>query len=235
MKEPELIGVGIGPGGPGLLTMNGIKAITEADVVFAPKARNAERSIAADIVSRAGLNTGTFRELIFPMSRENSVLSSAWEAAAEPVTEALARGKQAVFITLGDPSVYSTWIYLRRAVKSLRPDTRFAVVPGIMAANAAAALLGVPLVEGSEGMGLLPLPDPVQKLDDYLALFDRLVIYKIGSRLPELARWVEERCLGDAAYLVVAAGQERERSGPLLSVAETSPGYLSLAVIGRIT
>lgn len=227
-----LTGVGVGPGSPGLLTLEGARVLAEADVVFAPAPRERAISLAAEIAAGAGMDASKVRTLAFPMSRDREILSEAWREAAIPVAEALDAGLRAAFPTLGDPSVYSTWIYLRRAVESLRPEADLRVVPGIMAAAAAAARLGVPLVEGDERLALLPLPDRVEELDAFLPLVDRLAVYKIGARLPELARWTAERGLDADARLVVGVGLEREKAGMLAELAAQAEGYLSAALIG---
>jgi len=226
-----LYGIGIGPGDPGLVTLAAARALAAADVVFAPTARIKDGSLAASIAIGAGADAAKMVELRFPMSRDGAELERAWLAAAEPVAAALDAGKAAAFITLGDPGVYSTWIYLRRAVLSLRPGTETVTVPGVMAANAAAARLGRALVEGDEALALLPLPDPVAALDPLLALVDTIAVYKIGSRLGELAAWAAERGLDDGADLVVGVGLERERAGRLAELAATAEGYLSVAVV----
>ena len=227
----ECIGIGVGPGDPELLTLRAVRELAEADLIYTPAARIKEQSLAAQIARGAGLDAAKVRELVFPMERDPEVLSEAWRIAAEPVAASLDQGLRVAFLTLGDPSVYSTWIYLRRALESRRPGTRFAVVPGIMAANAAAARLGVPLTEGSERLVLLPLPDPVEKLDAYLSLTERLVIYKIAGRLGELATWTLGRGLEKNAHLVVGVGLDRERAGLLADLAPSVDGYLSVAVI----
>lgn len=232
MKTAELTGIGVGPGAPELLTLEAAGRIATADRVYVPTPKTGSRSLAEEIALPSGLDPAKVRSLEFPMSRDKAVLETSWQAAARPLVRDLEDGLTLVFLTLGDPSVFSTWIYLRRAVETLRPETRIGVVPGIMAANAAAARLGIPLVEGEERMVLLPLPEPAEKLDAYLALAERLVIYKIGARLNDLAEWVRTRDLGDGAFLAVAVGQEREKAGPLLDLAPGAEGYLSLAVIG---
>lgn len=231
LRSADLVGVGVGPGEPSLLTLAGAQVLQEADVVFAPTPRGGDRSLAAQIAAGVSLDLNKVVELAFPMTRSPDALTAAWERAAAPVVEAIAAGRRAAFVTLGDPSTYSTWIYLRRAVEASRPGVRCVVVPGVMAAAAAAARLGVPLAEGDERFLILPLPDPISELDKFHGLVDRLVVYKIGSRLGELARWVEERGLSRGARLAVGVGLERERIGHLVDLAATAEGYLSVALI----
>ncbi len=87
-------------------------------------------------------------------------------------------------------------------------------------------------MEGDEGLVLLPLPDPVETLDAFLPLVDRLVIYKIGGRLHDLARWVKMRGLEADARLVAGVGQSRKMAGELLDIAAKAEGYLSVGLIG---
>jgi precorrin-2/cobalt-factor-2 C20-methyltransferase len=105
------------------------------------------------------------------------------------------------------------------------------VIPGIMATNAVAARIGFSLVEADERMLVLPLPSPVKELDGYRGLVDCVVLYKIGSRLDELAEWVRGRNLDSRAHIVVGAGLPRERCGLLTEMGPDVTGYLSVAVI----
>ncbi len=231
-RGADIVCLGVGPGEPGLVSAKATALMDAAELAFAPVARNGENSLAASIALAAGLDGKKLVPIVFPMERDAATLEAAWLAAAAPVREALDSGRRCVFLTLGDPALYSTWTYLKRALEKLRPGTTFGSVPCVMAANAAAALLGRPLAEGSERLALLPLPEPAVNLDAYLPLVERLVVYKIADRLPELAAWVRSRGLGGGADLVVAAGLPgRERSGPLLELAEEANGYLSLAII----
>lgn len=231
-----LYGIGVGPGDPGLMTIKAARLVgsvsASGGVVFAPAAKAGARSLAAEIAAGAGIAAapGGFIELDFPMTRDPGELALAWRAAARPVIEVLDSGRDAAFLTLGDPGVYSTWGYLRAAIHSLRPNVAMETVPGVMAMNAAAACLGRVLVEGGERLLLVPLPERVDELDSFLGLVDTIAVYKIAGRLGELAAWVAARGLD--AGLVVGAGLGRERSGDLVGLAGAgAEGYLSAAVI----
>lgn len=230
----ELYGVGVGPGDPGLLTIEAARVLAAVDLVFAPAPRDGAESLAAEIAREAGVNMSALRLASFPMSRDPGELRDAWAASARLVTEELARHKSVAFITLGDPSVYSTWTYLRRAVEAQRPGTSIRVLPGVTALSAAAAGLGLPLVEGDERLALLPLPERVSDLDAFLPLVDALGIYKIGPRLGELAAYLRSKGLESSSYLATGVGLARERLSPFIDVG-TRPGqtegYLSLALV----
>jgi precorrin-2/cobalt-factor-2 C20-methyltransferase len=229
--DRELVGVGIGPGDPGLITLRAAEIIRQAELVIAPAASRGDASLAAAIIAAAGLKPRALLELEFPMVREEARLAQAWQEAALPILSAMDAGKTVAFITLGDLSLYSTWTYCKRAVLNARPNTRIGSVAGVMAANAAAAALGLSLAEKDERMAIVPLPDPTDRLDALLGLIDRIVVYKIGSRLGELAAWAESHKL--EASVACAVGQSgRERLGSLHALAALGvEGYLSLAII----
>lgn len=229
--DAELIGIGIGPGDPGMVTLEAARVLGQVDVIFAPTAPTKERSLAADIARDAGADASKIRPLPFPMTRDKSALTDAWSKAAAEVIRAMDAGSRVGFITLGDPSVYSTWIYLRRAVEHDRPGTRIAVVPGIMAMTAAAAAAGIGLVEGDERLALVPLPKSLDDLAALVPLFPLLVVYKIGGRLAELAQWLRAHDLTEGAWLVSGVGLERERVQRFMEQPQTEDGYLSVALI----
>jgi precorrin-2/cobalt-factor-2 C20-methyltransferase len=227
----ELYGIGVGPGDPGLLTLEAARVLSAVDVVFAPAPRSGASSLAWDIARAAGADRAELRLLSFPMSRDSGELGDAWAESAREVAAELDREKKAAFVTLGDSSIYSTWTYLRRALERERPGTSITVIPGITALGAAAARLGIPLVEGDERLALLPLPAHIAELDAFLPLVDALGIYKIGSRLGELAAYLRSCGLEASSHLAVGVGLTRERMASFTEAASDADGYLSLAVV----
>jgi precorrin-2/cobalt-factor-2 C20-methyltransferase len=227
----ELYGLGVGPGDPGLLTLEAARVLASVDLVFAPAPRSGESSLAWEIACAAGAGEAELRLLSFPMSRDATELSASWAEAARQVAVELDRGRTAAFVTLGDSSIYSTWSYLRRELLALRPGTSIATLPGISALGSAAAKLGIPLVEGDERLALIPLPARLDELDFFLSLVDTLGIYKIGARLRELGAYLRSRGLETSSHLAVGVGLPRERLGSFAVAAEGADGYLSLAIV----
>ena len=48
---PELVGIGVGPGDPDLLTVKAVKAIQNADVIMCPASKEDRPSIALSVVN----------------------------------------------------------------------------------------------------------------------------------------------------------------------------------------
>jgi precorrin-2/cobalt-factor-2 C20-methyltransferase len=195
-----LIGVGVGPGDPELLTMKGLRALREADEVFVPVGDTGEVG-RAEATVRAYLEEGCIRRLLFALSDDPEARERNWQNAAREVTAALREGKTCAFATIGDPNVYSTFTYLARTIRQDLPELEVETVPGITAMQDLASKSGVVLMEGDERLALLPFTVGAAALSEALEGFETVVCYKGGGRLGEVLRTAEEAGrLGDAVY-----------------------------------
>jgi precorrin-2/cobalt-factor-2 C20-methyltransferase len=186
----RLVGIGVGPGDPELVTARALRVLREADVVFAP-AVQPEVPGRAESIAAAALPGLALERLVFAIGGDGAERARAYEAAAERVVTALdgARpGATVAFVTLGDPNVYSTFSGLARAVRARRPGAVVETVPGIMAFQDLAARSGVVVLEGSERLLRVSLAEGPEALD---GAFDdartAVVVYKGGRHLPEVA------------------------------------------------
>jgi precorrin-2/cobalt-factor-2 C20-methyltransferase len=227
-----LYGIGIGTGDPGLITVKGLELLRSANTVFVPAGKKTDDSLAGKILESAGIEKSRQVKLVFPMSKDRLELEAEWIKTAETVAASLKQDSIAAFVTLGDPSVYSTWIYLRRALQTTYSEVSCRVVPGIQTMNVAAGLLDVPLVEGKERLALVPAPDTMEELDPLFPLFDTVVFYKVGKRLEQLCRFITEKGCADRAYFVQRAGLEGEvTAAGLTAIPEEATGYLSVMIV----
>lgn len=231
----RLVGVGVGPGDPDLLTIKGREALRRADVVFVPVARGGgpsdedELGYAERVVRTHVPYSTPVRRLVFdldPAQRE-----AAWNAAGEVVAAVVSEGDTAAFATIGDPNVYSTFSRIARVVRALAPGTTIETVPGITAMQDLAARSGTTLVEGDERLALLPFTAGENALREALDRFETVVCYKGGRRLPDVLRLVREADRIEG--LVYGAGLgltgEEIRRAPFLP---RGPGpYLSTVIV----
>ncbi|WP_409069524.1 cobalt-factor II C(20)-methyltransferase [Clostridium sp. FAM 1755] len=150
-KYGTLYGIGVGPGNEDLLTIRAVKILESCDVVIAPTAREDGESIALN-TAKNFINTKAEIHLkYFPMKKEKE--SEIYEN-YRFMEKLLSEGKNVVFLTIGDPFVYSTYIYLLEYMKN--HNLNIETVPGITSFCAAASLVGQTLVIGEEPLLILP-------------------------------------------------------------------------------
>ncbi len=198
-----IYGVGIGPGDPGLLTLNAVEVLQAASAVVAPAPRAGAESLALRIAAPhlpAACEVHTVR---LPMTEERAALQVAWDEAATQLVR-LAEAGPVAFITLGDALLYSTWSYVLASLRRLAPEVATATIPGITAMAACAAVVGRPLAEGREPLLLWP-DAPPSDAAALLALAPNVVFMKADRHLAALAA-LAESC-GAEAVAVRRASQ----------------------------
>ena len=148
-------GVGVGPGDPELMTQKAIRLIRENDVIAVP-GQDAKVSVAYRIAA-AMVPELAQKELVpvpMPMTRDKERLRKAHVEGARLIESYLNQGKNVVYLTLGDPSIYGSFSYLQRLL--LSDGYPVETVPGVPSFSAAAARLNLPLVEGDEPLHVAP-------------------------------------------------------------------------------
>ncbi|WP_406380678.1 precorrin-2 C(20)-methyltransferase [Streptomyces sp. NBC_01618] len=227
----RLVGVGVGPGDPELVTVKGVNALRAAAVVVVPVMDTGERGraeatvlhyVAADKVVRVvfALNERTDRA-----RRE-----AAWDAAGERVAELLLTHGSVAFATIGDPNVYSTFTYLAHTIGELLPGTAVETVPGITAMQDLAARSGAVLTEGTEPLTLVPVTAGAAVLKDALEGPGTVVAYKFGRLAAEVATALRETGRTEDAVWGSALGLPEESIRPAAELAEGPLPYLSTLI-----
>ncbi|MCI8512731.1 MAG: precorrin-2 C(20)-methyltransferase [Lachnospiraceae bacterium] len=201
----KLYGIGVGPGDPELMTIKGLRLLKAAEVIAIPAA-DKESCMAYRIARRAALEIEE-RELLcvdFPMTKDPAVLLESHERAAEMLARALDTGKTVAFLTLGDPTVYSTYLYIHKKLAARGYETE--IVNGTPSFCAAAARLSAGLGEGAEAIHILPGSYPIE---EGLALSGMKVLMKSGRQLGKVKEQLVAR--GEKARMVENCGMDGER------------------------
>ena len=234
MKWGVLYGIGVGPGDPELITVKGARILSECRRVFVPKSPIAIQSLALTIASRYLGADACVQELVFPMTADPEELSGHWNESAREVAAALETGEDACFLTLGDPFLYSTYIYLLRALRTRAPGVEVVTVPGVPAFMAAAALTEFPVGEAKEPVTILPTADDLEGIRQSLKKAGTLVLMKIGKRLGEILNLLEEAGAIERSVFVARVGMKEQRVEPDLGkLRQEGPdaGYLSIILV----
>ena len=137
----KLFGVGVGPGDPELLTIKAVRVIKEADIIFTAASTKNRYSLAVEIATPYISPSTRIEKLSFPMTKDEKEVETAWIHNAKQIAEQLKKGKNAVFLTLGDPTTYSTFGYILKKMECIMPQADIETIPGITSFHAASARL----------------------------------------------------------------------------------------------
>ncbi|WP_406328956.1 precorrin-2 C(20)-methyltransferase [Streptomyces sp. NBC_00203] len=211
----KLIGVGVGPGDPELVTVKGVNALRTAEVVVVPVMDTLERGRAEATVLHYVPEEKVVR-VVFALNErsDRGRREAAWDAAGARVAELLKKHAVVAFATIGDPNVYSTFTYLAHTIGELVPGTRIETVPGITAMQDLAARSGAVLTEGTEPLTLVPVTAGAEVLKDALNGPGTVVAYKFGRQAQEVAEALRETGRIDDAVWGSALGLEEESIRP---------------------
>lgn len=232
MSGKTLVGVGVGPGDPELVTVKAVRILREADLVLVPVLDAGEQG-RAEATVRAHVKHDRIRRVVFALNEraDRARREVAWDAAAAEAAGAFSAGAEVVaFATIGDPNVYSTFTYLAATVRLLVPCLAVATVPGITAMQDLAARSGIVLCEGRETLALLPLTAGMPAFREALADHDTVVGYKSGRHLPEVLAAVRDAGRLDGAVHGASLGLPGEDVRPAAEVTGPAP-YLSVLLV----
>jgi precorrin-2/cobalt-factor-2 C20-methyltransferase len=174
------IGIGVGPGDPELLTVKAVKALKTVDVLCVPKPHEDKPSMALGMISSILAERSRpieILELVFPMVKDEFSNRKMWTENAAVVASRAKRGDVA-FITLGDPMLYSTFLYLYEYVRENYPKVKLQIIPGVTSVTAAAASAKLPLAEKDEVVSIVPSDLNPAVIEETARSADNLVFMK---------------------------------------------------------
>lgn len=159
----KLYGIGTGPGASDLLTIRAVNTMKNASIIFAPN--NKGKNMALDTAKEYIQD----KEVVFIDFPMGSVNSDDYIHAAHIIYDKIPNEQSGVFLTIGDPMIYSTFIYVMDLLKG--KDIEIEIVPGIPSFVAAAAASKSPLtVKGDTFLLLDEFDDSLLDKADSFAL-----------------------------------------------------------------
>jgi len=228
---PRLIGVGVGPSDPELITARAVATLGDADRVFA--ASTAPDAIGrAEAVVRTAAPEVAVDRLVLDIGGDAAARSASLAAAATTLVEALDTGSVVAFSTLGDPNVYSTFPAVATLVTNLRPSVPITTIPGVMAFQELAAETGTVLAQDGEHLTVTVAAGDPSSLDALLDDADHTVVmYKGGRHLPSVASSLRDRDRLEGAVLGEMLGLPGGRCVAVATVADRPASYLATVVV----
>jgi precorrin-2/cobalt-factor-2 C20-methyltransferase len=231
----KIYAIGVGPGDPELLTRKAERILRSVPVICAPTAGPADSSYALSIIEPLlDLKRQEVIIQVFPMRKDQAGLDEFWETAAVGVAERVRRGSDVAFITIGDPFIYSTFLYIYRIFREKYPDIPVEVVPGVSSINAAAIAAGIPLGQASERIAIIPAAFQEKDLLKVLSDFDTVVLMKVSRVFDGIYALLKELGLEKKCAFVSRVGTpEEEVVFELESLLGRKLDYLSMLIMKK--
>ena len=217
-------GVGVGPGDPELMTLKAVRLIRENRVIAVP-GKVPKETTAYQIAVQAVPELAD-KELVpvyMPMVKDRKRIDEEHRKGAELLKTYLDQGKNVVFLTLGDPTIYCTFSYLQHYLEA--DGYPVELVSGITSFCAAAARLGLPLAEWDEPLHVVPA---VHKTGDKLEKNGNYVLMKSASHMKEVKDLL--RASGRKVSAVVNCGMDNEAIYRSADEIPDDAGYFSLII-----
>ena len=226
--QGKLYGVGVGPGDPELLTLKALRLIKENEVIAVP-GKEIQASVAYQIVKGAyeELDEKTLIPVAMPMTKDPQVLKANHDKAADQVESYLKEGKNVVFLTLGDTTVYSTYLYVHKRI--LERGYEAEIVSGITSFCAVAARLNMGLVEADQPLHVIPATYKAQEMDEILELPGTRVLMKTGKKMKQVKESIEKS--GQKAVMIENCGMPSEKIYRSAEEIPEDSGYYSLIIV----
>lgn len=219
-----LTGIGVGPGDPELMTLKAMKKLQACDLLVVPDADKGE-STAYKIAVQAYPDLESKPKLVvrMPMTHDRAQWRASHRAAADQIEAQLDQGKHVAFITLGDPTVYATYMYVHKMVADDGYPTE--IVSGIPSFCAVAAKLNISLAEGSQMLHIVPSSHGIESA---LTIPGVKVLMKAGSKMGKVRSQLIQADMD--VSMVENCGMPTERVFHSAEEIPEDAGYFSLII-----
>lgn len=221
----KLYGVGVGPGDPELLTLKALRLIKENERIAVP-GETPRDSAAYKIVKEAypELDSKKLTAIPMPMTKNPELLEKFHQEGTDMIREFLDQGENVVFLTLGDPTIYSTYLYIHKKITAMGYDTE--IVSGIPSFCAVSARLNQGLVEKAEPLHILPAS---YQIEDGLKLPGTKVLMKAGRKMKAVKEQI--LLLGETGMMIENCGMPEEKIYGTVEEIPDAAGYYSLIIV----
>jgi precorrin-2/cobalt-factor-2 C20-methyltransferase len=235
MREGLLLGVGVGPGDPELLTLKAVRALENADVV-AHFAKAGKPSNARATAARYLQTTTRELPLLYPVTTEHPTGDAAYRCAIEQffndsaaaIAGLLQAGQVVAVLSEGDPLFFGSYMHIHvRLMNRFRTE----VIPGVTSMSGCWSAAGLPIVQGDDVLTVLPGTLPESELVRRLRQNEPTVVMKLGRNLPKVRRSLIESNRLDNAIYVERGTMHDERMMPLAEKSDDSAPYFAIVLV----
>ncbi|HBI69857.1 precorrin-2 C(20)-methyltransferase [Pseudomonas aeruginosa] len=240
MRKGRLLGLGVGPGDPELITLKALRLLQSAPVVgyFVAKAKASKgQGGNAFGIIKAHLTDAQRRlPLVYPVTTEKleppltyeDVISDFYDTCAVQIAAELDAGRDVAVICEGDPFFYGSYMYLH---DRLADRYEAEVVPGVCSMLGCASVLGTPLVYRNQSLSVLSGVLPEDELEQRLRTAEAAVVMKLGRNFDKVRRVLARLGLAERAHYVERATMENQKIVPLDEVDPLASPYFSMILV----
>ena len=224
-KKGKAYGVGVGPGDPELMTLKACRLIRENQVMAFP-GKDPKKTVAYKIAAGAVPEIAE-KELLavyMPMVKDRDLIEKSHREAASDIAKYLDEGRNVVYLTLGDSTVYCTFSYIQHILEEQGYEVE--LVPGITSFCAAAARLGTSLAEWNEPLHVIPALHNTE--ESSLKWKGNYVLMKSASKMAEVKQMLSKTDLEVQA--VENCSMDSEKIYRSLGEIPDDAGYFSLII-----
>ena len=226
----SLVGIGVGPGDPDLITVKGLAALQAAPVIAYPAPETGEGLARAIVAPHLDGATKIEIAIRMPMVAERFPAQEVYDRAARTIAGHLDAGRDVACLCEGDPFFYGSFSFLFQRMVERYPVR---VIPGVSSLTACAAVVGAPLATRSDVLAVVPATLDESELRARLSAVDAAAIIKVGRHLSKVRAVIESLELSAGSRYVERATMESERSMPLAEVTEMQAPYFSMILVHR--
>lgn len=203
----KFYGIGTGPGDSSLVTVKAVNTLKNLDILYTPESKKGGESLALSIVDEYLPESLEIKSRHFPMSFNGTEKIQVWNSVSGEIVEDVKKGKNVGFVTLGDPMIYSTYVYvMERLMEEIEVET----IPGISSFSNIASNQNFPLVMDTDPLIVIPCTMEENKIDEALEKYDCLVLMKVYKKINMVIDKLKKHDLIDHAILVSNSSQEKE-------------------------
>ncbi|MBA4460059.1 MAG: precorrin-2 C(20)-methyltransferase, partial [Nitrosopumilaceae archaeon] len=179
-------------------------------------------------------------KLIFPMTKDKKVLESTWKKNAKIMAEKVLSGKNVVYLTVGDPYLYSTWMYMHKEIQQNHPDLKISAIPGIVSIFTFASKVGVSIAEGADKVSIIPSCYDLSTVKEIAKNSETMIFLKDGRYFDQVIDLLRDA--GFPENSLFAIGQDLGTENEIirkLTLGEVNDGtlttkYFSILVVKRV-
>lgn len=225
----KLYGIGVGPGEPELMTLKSVNAIRACDVIVLPAATKEEcyaYQIVSQILRADELNSKSIMCREFPMIKDATELSDAHQQIFADIKTALDLGKIVGILTIGDPTIYSTYMYIHKLAQLSGYETE--IINGVPSFCAAAARIGISLGEKGQQIHIIP---GSYSVEESLKLPGTKIYMKSGKKLAKLCDAIENMPSAGNVWAISSCGMSNEEIFRGIEKVREAEAYLTIVIV----